>query len=643
MTIAKQKARDFLRNLKKTNDGDIMFPAFMGNRSGVVRADKKNNVYVVDYRGVVHKVKNFNGIPNVAKLPVLVGRDKSNPKFLQVLRMRDVYIDPPYPAVAEHAEIMHTRWGYDPVFVISGQILPGLATPSRTVAMVMQLRGFPYYLDGWHLLDNTDIDFSGEIPASGANWVVAEIDSAKVITLRAGVTVVSRSELRPEDIPTVSADKKSLFAIKCYFGQTRIIDTKIDSDYFDMRFTGIASGGIATSVSWDDVVGKPTVFPPDLDITDLIYIRKWLKLVDPGNNDDVTTGYEVLDHWINTTTGDIFTCADNTDGLAVWTPNGSGGGAGNAVGLSGFAVDGVLAVVDEATTPILITADTTNSLWKLYLRNLGTSGSSIFDVILKRVGEADVSIFNDGITDNRPEIQWNDTDHLLDATPLIVDFLAGDVLELNIDQIAVDAADAVLLPVGVASLSSLEVTDGITTVLHANKISVEGSVTDMGGGEARISGLLISYSTVQTRTQATFTVAPTVDEEITQLAIVMTPRKAGNKIILEWHIKGESDWDVGFVVYRNGTILANSSDVDNHGYAVITQNQYDTDLNSTPTNSVVRIVDEDSLDVETTYSVYLRATHSTTSTFYLNRTVTSTGTSGYESMLSSGTAMEINT
>jgi len=260
MTIAKQKARNFLRNIQNDTKGDMQFPAFMGNRSGVVKADKKNNVFVVDYRGVVHKVKNIAGVPNVAKLPVLVGRDKSNPKFLQVLRMRDAYIDPPYPSVAEHAEIMHSRWGYDPVFIISGQILPGLATPSRTLPMTMQLRGFPYYLDGWHLLDNTDIDFSGEIPTSGANWVVAEIDNAKVITLRAGDSVTSRSELRPEDIPTVASDKKSLFAVKCYFGQTRIINTRIDTDYFDMRFTGIASGGIATSVAWDDVTGKPTSY-----------------------------------------------------------------------------------------------------------------------------------------------------------------------------------------------------------------------------------------------------------------------------------------------------------------------------------------------------------------------------------------------
>lgn len=466
---------------------NVEFPAFMGNRSGVVKADKKNNVYVIDYGGSVIKVRNVR-VPNVAKLAVIVGYDAEDPQLLQVLRQRNAYQNPPYPTVAEHADPSHGRWSYDPIFITNDQILAGLPFPLNSNSMIVQVRGCEYHLDGWHILDNTQIDFTDEIPTSGACWVVAEIDAEGVITLRPGAVLAARELLTPEDIPLVLSDKKSLFAVKCYAGQTHITQNRLTRDIFDMRFAGVASGGTATSVSWDDVIGKPLVFPPDIDITNLLYMRKWLRSVTPGNNDDNAHGYEKLDHWLDTTSGAVFTCADNATAAAVWIENGSGGGGGGS-GVTGFAVDGALSAVDEAASPILITSGMSILQWHLYLRGLGTSGTTTLDVILKRVGEADASIFDDGVTDNRPVIQWDDADHLVIADALITEFFAGDVLELNIDGVAAGASDLVLLPVTTAPITEyLETTDGITSVTHTKKISVEGlTVIDMGSGEAKVS------------------------------------------------------------------------------------------------------------------------------------------------------------
>ncbi len=279
--------------------------------------------------------------------------------------------------------------------------------------------------------------------------------------------------------------------MRCYAGQTMIVYLeKKMRDIFDMRFAGVASGGTASSVAWDDVTGKPLVFPPDTDVTDPRYPRKWLKSGAPNTTHDSANGYGKSDIWVDQTADAVYICADNTDGAASWIQVATGTGGGGSGGVTCFNVDGRLAVVDNAASPILITADTTISEWRLYLEELGASGSTILDVILVRVGDANTSIFDDGITDNRPEIAFDDADHLIAATPLITDFLAGDVLLLNIDQSAPLAGGVVLGVVssgGGGAGASLTVTDGITEVNSVSKITFENAIaTDAGGGEASI-------------------------------------------------------------------------------------------------------------------------------------------------------------
>jgi len=226
----------------------VEFEAFMGNRSGTVKKDKKNNVYVLDQNGNVMVVKNLRNIPHVFKLPVIVGVDPSEPGIMQVLRQRNAYHNPPYPNVAEHAEIMHSRWGSDPVWVNKQQIIDLLPYPASTTGMIVQLRGGKYYLNGDHILANQTIDFSAEIPASGACWVLAEVDETKIITLRAGSTVASREVLTPEDIPAPATDQKRLFAVKCYYGQTRIQQTKTVEDIYILHdVPGEGGGGSGVS------------------------------------------------------------------------------------------------------------------------------------------------------------------------------------------------------------------------------------------------------------------------------------------------------------------------------------------------------------------------------------------------------------
>jgi len=48
-------------------------------------------------------------------------------------------------------------------------------------------------------------------------------------------------------------------------------------------------------------------------------VRKFIgKTVAPTVNDDITSGYIVSDIWIDETGNNVYVCADNTDGAAVW-------------------------------------------------------------------------------------------------------------------------------------------------------------------------------------------------------------------------------------------------------------------------------------------------------------------------------------
>jgi len=164
------------------------------------------------------------------------------------------------------------------------------------------------------------------------------------------------------------------------------------------------------------------------------YVEWWYDTVDPTGNDDIDRGYAKADIWINQTANKSFICIDNVAGNAAWQELGTNGG-GSIV----FKVDGVLAVVDEATNSYVFTAPASILEWYVYLRNPGTSGQTIPDLILNET----TSIFLDDYYDNRPVIPFYGASSWVVATPLITDFVAGDIITLNIDEVADGAADAV--------------------------------------------------------------------------------------------------------------------------------------------------------------------------------------------------------
>ena len=140
--------------------------------------------------------------------------------------------------------------------------------------------------------------------------------------------------------------------------------------------------------------------------------------------------------------------------------------------------------------------------------------------------------------------------------------------------------------------------------------------------------------------------------KIPQLDITFTPQKAGNKVVLEWNIFGETSYSAETVIVVTRTpnsgagagvavALPDAVDASNNTWSGVSTFRYDTDDSSTPSTAHVKIVDMNTLAVSCTYSVHFRHSNNRTSTFHLNRSVSNAGTVDFETGMSVGHAHEI--
>jgi hypothetical protein len=145
--------------------------------------------------------------------------------------------------------------------------------------------------------------------------------------------------------------------------------------------------------------------------------------------------------------------------------------------------------------------------------------------------------------------------------------------------------------------------------------------------------------------------------EITQLSLQFTPKKAGNKIILQWNVSGEvtgsaassdSVWVVTRTIVSTGVeepIKLNgvnlSVDASNNTWSGVAAGNYTPSSNYNSQMVVVKIVDESSLDVECIYKLRIRLSQNNSGFFNLNRTGNTFSTLGQETCISLGHAHEI--
>lgn len=264
--LSDNELKNIIQERLSDNGGEVK--AVIGRADGQIRSlepnASPNDIYVTLMNGQVITVYNEK-VPRIPFRKVILGLEKGSPNRLQAVRLDDVYKRRPFPNLPNHKD-SHGAWGYDPVEILLEQIIELL--PRAVSGFNIRIYPGRFFCNGaFHSLPVKDLDLSAEVVTSGAEWVNVEVDEAGAITYQHSTNYGSRELLIPENIPSTASDKKLLCSVKMYAGQVRIIQTKTMTDIFDPRFSGVSSGGVSTSVSWNDILSFPS----------------WVELIDNGD------------------------------------------------------------------------------------------------------------------------------------------------------------------------------------------------------------------------------------------------------------------------------------------------------------------------------------------------------------------------
>lgn len=188
-----------------------------------------------------------------------------------------------------------------------------------------------------------------------------------------------------------------------------------------------------------------------------------------------------------------------------------------------------------------------------------------------------------------------------------------------------------------------------TTISSTGDVGIGTSnprtLLDVSGG-MYAPGHIIQVQTVQTSVQNTYNAAiGNVLTIVTPLDIVITPKKANSKIMLQWMLNGEIYQDILFVVMKNNTPVGFNTTSGNVYTSGTVAGLYDVNENSTPGNFKIFWIDNNvGNTTPQTYSIGVKSTQSSTAyTLYLNRCINSLGGDEYEALVSNGVAFEIAT
>ena len=137
--------------------------------------------------------------------------------------------------------------------------------------------------------------------------------------------------------------------------------------------------------------------------------------------------------------------------------------------------------------------------------------------------------------------------------------------------------------------------------------------------------------------------------EMTDLRVSITPKRANSLIICQFQVHGEgaSDHNYIFRVFKNGSVPAgtyagyNIAAGDNHWSGVAMALPYEGDYSSTPFTQNFMYYDFPGSTSALTYAPGIKVSSATSYVWYLNRTVSSTGTTNQENGVSLSIAWEI--
>jgi hypothetical protein len=302
--------------------------------------------------------------------------------------------------------------GSDPVFVYPYQFMPSLVSPFGS-AGAENLYIFPttiHYNGDWKYVGNTGTASLVQYnPTSGSCILLISLD---------GLTGNPNVQTTVGTYIPISATGTADIVSYLPSGEPR---------YLPLTAVRLVSG--TTSIGWNN----------------LYDVRQFLSSTPTGTSGGGVSDHNDLTGLQGGGVGSYFHLSENQYNIFI---------SGSVLGDTLFQVDGDLAVVTGATVPYLVTKSMQISQWYIYCGNPGTTGSTIYDVNLNGT-----SIFTTQA--NRPELLWNDPNGwAVSGVPDFTNFVAGDVLTLDIDQVAL-GSDAL---VGVGQVTGIGSGGGSSTI-----------------------------------------------------------------------------------------------------------------------------------------------------------------------------------
>lgn len=246
-------------------------PGIMGSEDGKLKVPNLDGYVYVTIGDKTVPVYNSLVAPRIG-LKVWVGRSPIDRTIYQVLGTRS---DKPTGGVvgtggyapSSYYEWMAKNGGQDPLHVHLRAISYLKSGISPNGGMNVQLyKGFVNSGGTMMHVDTQDVDISAHIPTVDGNaaMVLITIDNTGAVVQTKGTEFVI-ADIDYGVLPTVPADTVFVSsAVRVYYGQTKVQETKTNRDIVDLRFTGLNWGGGAAGTAFDiPIVTSDPVTPGD--------------------------------------------------------------------------------------------------------------------------------------------------------------------------------------------------------------------------------------------------------------------------------------------------------------------------------------------------------------------------------------------
>ena len=181
------------------------------------------------------------------------------------------------------------------------------------------------------------------------------------------------------------------------------------------------------------------------------------------------------------------------------------------------------------------------------------------------------------------------------------------------------------------SSDEIQIQSGTDTVATVNSSGIT-----MGSGKTLVGGgKILQVVTNRSDTRTVYTGAN--NYSISELTTTITPVSSSSLLMIDVHIHYEgNDSNQTFKATKDGSVMTASgyegynSAVGNQRWSGITSIAYDGNYNNTPTHTSMRFFDAAGSTTSRTYGIDVRTSDSSNDSFYLNRTVNSTGADTHE-------------